>query len=232
MKSIFFVLVMCLSYVALNAQEAQNAQAPQTAQPGEKTFADLKNDGNKAIRAKDYKSALNLYEQALVKLGDQPVADTSMIYNMGYCAFVIKNYEKAIKYFDQAYSLGYNKVNSLLYKADSYKAMKNSDENLKALETAYSIAPEDAKVKSKLASYYVLSANSYYSKGSSLILKANNEITAGKLKTTDPKYIEVDKQAKEEYSKALPLVQKALEYDPANATAKKLKDACEMALKQ
>jgi pilus assembly protein Flp/PilA len=232
MKSIFFVLVMCLSFVALNAQEAQNAQAPQTAQSGEKTFAELKNEGNKAIGAKDYQSALNLYEQALVKLGDQQLADTSMIYNMGYCAFSIKNYEKALKYFDKSYTLGYKKVNSLLYKSDSYKALKNDDESLKALETAYSIAPDDAKVKSKLAAYYVKSANTFYSKGSSMILKANNEITAGKLKTTDPKYIDIDKQAKEEYNKALPLVQKALEYDPANATAKKLKDACEMALKQ
>lgn len=232
MKSIFFILVMCMSFVALNAQEAQNAQAPQAAQPAEKSFAELKNEGNKAIGAKDYQSALNLYEQALVKLGNQPVADTSMIYNMGYCAYSVKNYEKALKYFDQSYAMGYKKVNSLLYKSDSYKALKNDDESLKALETAYSIAPDDAKVKSKLASYYVKSANSFYSKGSSMILKANNEITAGKLKTTDPKYLDVDKKAKEEYNKALPLVQKALEYDPENATAKKLKDACEMALKQ
>lgn len=232
MKSIFFVLVMCLSFVALNAQQVQNAQAPQTAQPAEKSFAELKNEGNKAIGAKDYKTALSLYEQALVKLGDQPLADTSMIYNMGYLAFNLKNYEKALKYFDQSYSLGYKKVNSLLYKADSYKLLKNDDESLKALEAAYSIDPNDAKVKSKLAAYYVKSATSFYSKGSSMITKANQEITAGKLKTTDPKYIDIDKNAKEEYNKALPLIDKALEYDPANATAKKLKSACEMALKQ
>lgn len=232
MKRIFFAFVMCLGFAALNAQEVQNAQATQPAQPAEKTFAELKNEGNKAITAKDYQSALNLYEQALGKLGDKPLADTSMIYNMGYCAFSIKNYEKALKYFDQAYSMNYKKVNSLLYKADSYKALKNDAESLKALEAAYAIAPDDAKVKSKLAAYYVKSANSFYSKGSNMILKANNEITAGKLKTTDPKYIDIDKKAKEEYNKALPLVVKALEYDPANETAKKLKDACEMAIKQ
>lgn len=232
MKSIFFVLVMCLSFVALNAQQAQNAQAPQTAQPAEKTFAELKNEGNKAIGAKDYQAALNLYEQALVKLGNQPLADTSMIYNMGYCAFTTKNYEKALKYFDQSSAMGYKKVNSLLYKADSYKALKKDDENLKTLEEALAIAPDDAKVKSKMAAYYVKSATSFYSKGSSMITKANQEITAGKLKTTDPKYIDIDKKAKDEYNKALPLIQKALEYDPENATAKKLKDACELALKQ
>lgn len=229
MKSIFFVFIMCFSFVSLNAQEVQNAPA---AQPAEKTFAELKNEGNKAIGAKDYQSALNLYEQALTKLGDKPLADTSMIYNMGYCAYSIKNYEKALKYFDQAYSMNYKKVNSLLYKADSYKALKNDAENLKALEAAYALAPDDAKVKSKMAAYYVKSANAFYTKGSSMILKANNEITAGKMKTTDPAYIAVDKKAKEEYNKALPLVVKALEYDPTNATAKQLKDACEMAIKQ
>lgn len=229
MKRIFFVFVLCLSFVALNAQESQNAPA---AQPAEKTFAELKNEGNKAIGAKDYQTALNLYEQALGKLGDKPLADTSMIYNMGYCAFSVKNYEKALKYFDQAISLNYKKVNALLYKADSYKALKNDAENLKALEAALSIAPDDAKVKSKLAAYYVKSANSFYSKGSTMIMNANKEITAGKLKTTDPKYIDIDKKAKDEFNKALPLVVKALEFDPANATAKQLKDACEMAIKQ
>lgn len=227
MKRIFFVFVMCLGFASLYAQDAQPA-----APAAEKTFAQLKNEGNAAITAKDYAKALDLYEQALVKWGDKPIADTSMIYNMGYCAYSAKNYEKALKYFDQSYSMNYKQVNSLIYKADSYKALKNDAENLKALETALSIAPDDAKVKSKLGAYYVKSANSFYSKGSSILNKANAEITAGKLKTTDPAYIATEKKAKDEYNKALPLVEKALSFDPENATAKQLKNACEMALKQ
>jgi len=168
----------------------------------------------------------------MVKWGDQPIADTSMIYNMGYLAYNLKDYNKALKYFDQAISMNYKKVNALIYKADSYKALKNDAENLKALEEALAIAPEEPKVKSKLASYYIKSATSIYSKGSSIITKANNDITAGKLKTTDPAYIATEKKAKDEYTKALPLIEKALSYDPANATAIKLKEACELALKQ
>jgi len=219
MKRLFLIIVMCLGFMALNAQVV------------EKSFADLKNEGNTAINAKDYQKALDLYEQALVKLGAEPIADTSMIYNMGYCAYSVKNYEKALKYFDQSIAMDYKKVNSLIYKADSYKAMKNDAENLKALEAALAIAPDDAKVKSKLAAYYVKSATAIYSKGSNILRKVNDEITAGKLKTTDPAYITAEQKAKDEYEKAMPIIDKALSYDANNATAKKLKDACDAALK-
>lgn len=219
MNRIFFVFVMCIGFGVLNAQVV------------EKTFAELKNEGNAAITAKDYQKALDLYELALVKLGNEPIVDTSMIYNMGYCAYSTKNYEKALKYFDQSISMNYKKVNSLVYKSDSYKAMKNDAESLKALEEALSIAPDDAKVKSKLAAYYVKAATSIYSKGSAIITKANGEITAGKLKTTDPAYITAEKKAKDEYNKAMPLIEKALTFDPANKTATQLKTAIEMALK-
>ena len=219
MKRIFLILVLSFVVVALHAQVV------------EKTFAVLKNEGNAAIAAKDYAKALELYEQALVKLGNAPCADTSMIYNMGYCAYTSKNYEKALKYFDQSLSMNYKKVNALVYKADTYKALKNDAENLKALEAAQAIAPDDAKVKTKLAAYYVKAATGFYTKGSALIQKANNDITAGKLKTTDPAYKVTEQKAKDEYTKAIPLIEKALGFDPANKTAIQLKTAIEQALK-
>lgn len=219
MKRLFFVFVLCLGVMAANAQVV------------EKTFADLKNEGNAAIKIKDFPKALDLYEQALIKWGDKPIADTSMIYNMGYCAYSSKNYEKALKYFDQAINMNYRKVNAMIYKADAYKAMKNDAESLKSLEAAYAISPTDTKVLSKLASYYVKEANSFYSKGSAIILKANEVVTAGKLKTTDPAYLSALQKAKDEYQKSMPLIDKALGYDANNATAKQLKAACEQAMK-
>lgn len=218
MKRFFLVCVMFISVLFVNAQ-------------AEKTFADLKNEGNAAIKINDFPKALDLYEQALAKLGSQPIADTSMIYNMGYCALKAKNNEKALKYFDQAISMKYKMVNAYLYKADIYKLMKNDAESLKSLEAALAIAPNEVKVKSKLATYYVKSATGFYSKGSSIITKVNGDITAGKLKTTDPAYIAAEQKAKDEYGKALPLIEKALGFDPANATAKQLKDAIDAAMK-
>lgn len=219
MKKLFFVCVLCLGVMVANAQVV------------EKTFAELKNEGNVAVAAKEYPKALDLYEQALVKLGNEPLVDTSMIYNMGFIAFSIKNYEKSLKYFEQSISMNYKKVDALLKKADIYRIMKNDAENLKALETALSISPDDVKVKSKLATYYVKAATGFYSKGSAIITKVNADITSGKLKTTDAPYIAAEQKAKDEYSKALPLIEKALSFDPENATAKQLKAACEQAIK-
>lgn len=219
MKRLFFVLMMSLCILAVNAQVV------------EKTFADVKNEGNAAIKVKDYVKALELYEQALVLWGDKPIADTSMIYNMGICAMSSKNYEKALKYFDQTIAMDYKKVNSLVYESDVYRLTKKDAESLKTLEDALAISPEDAKVKSKLAAYYVKQANAFYAKGSAIITKVNGDITAGKLKTSDEPYKQAEKQAVDEFKKAMPLIEKALEYDATNATAKQLKSACEQAIK-
>ena len=219
MKRLFFVLMMSLGILAVNAQVV------------EKTFADVKNEGNAAIKVKDYAKALELYEQALVLWGDKPIADTSMIYNMGLCAMSSKNYEKSLKYFDQTIAMDYKKVNSLVYESDIYRLTKKDAESLKALEDALAISPEDEKVKSKLATHYVKQANTFYAKGSAIITKVNGEITAGKLKTSDEPYKQAEKQAVDEFKKAMPLIEKALEYDATNATAKQLKSACEQAIK-
>jgi tetratricopeptide (TPR) repeat protein len=218
MRKLFFIVLMFFVVSVVSAQ------AP------EKTFAELKNEGNLANKAKDYAKALELYEQAMILWGDKPIVDTSMIYNMGLWAKSTKNYDKALKYFDQSISMNYKKVNSLVNESDIYSLMKKNAESLKALESALSLAPEDPKVKSKLASYYVKEATAFYTKGSDIMAKVNAQITAGKLKT-----VEEQKKAEEpaivEFKKALPLIEKALGYDSANATAKQLKTACEQAIK-
>jgi tetratricopeptide (TPR) repeat protein len=219
MKRIFFVCVMLIGVLFANAQVA------------EKTFAELKNEGNAAVKANDFPKALDLYEQAIVKLGDSPITDTMMVYNMGLFAFKAKNYEKALKYFDQSFSMNRVKVNSLLSKSDVLKIMKNDDESLKAMEAAFAIAPKDAKVKGKLAGYYVKDASIAYAKGSAIINKANAEVTAGKLKASDAAYKTALESAAVEFKKAMPSIDKALSYDEANATAKQLKAACQQALK-
>jgi tetratricopeptide (TPR) repeat protein len=218
MRKLFFIILM------LFVVSAVNAQAP------EKTFADLKNEGNAAIKVPDYPKALELYEQALVKLGDQPLADTSMIYNMGICALKSKSYDKALTYFDKTIALNYKKVNSLVYKADVYRLTKKDAESLKALEEALALSPDDPKIKSKIAASYVKEANVFYTKASDIMTKVNGQITAGKLKTIEEQK-QAEKPAIDEYKKALPLIEKALSYDPNNATAKQLKTACEQAIK-
>ncbi|HNX55876.1 MAG TPA: hypothetical protein PKO30_09845 [Prolixibacteraceae bacterium] len=217
MKRIFVVLIMLISVVAANAQTA------------EKTFAELKNEGNAAVKANDFVKALDLYEQAIAKLGDSPITDTMMVYNMGIFAVKAKNFDKAIKYFDQSYSMNRMKVSSLLSKSDVLKALKKDPESLKAMEDAFAIAPKDPKVKAKLAGYYVKEASTVYAKGGAMINKANADLAAKKL--NDAGYKAAVADAGVEFKKALPLIDKALGYDDTNATAKQLKAACEAALK-
>lgn len=219
MKRIFFVCVMLIGVLGANAQVV------------EKTFAELKNEGNAAVNAKDYTKALELYEQAIVKLGDSPITDTMMVYNMGSFAFRAKNYEKALKYFDQSFTMNRMKVSSLLSKSDVLKVMKNDVESLKTMEAAYAIAPKDAKVKAKLGSYWAKEASTVYAKGGDILNKANAEVTAGKLKPNDAAYKTALQDASAEFKKAMPIIEKALGYDETNATAKQLKAACAAALK-
>lgn len=217
MKRFFFVCVMLVGVLAVNAQVA------------EKSFAELKNEGNAAVKANDFPKALDLYEQALAKLGDTPLTDTMMVYNMGVFAIKAKNYEKALKYFDQSYSMNRMKVSSLLSKSDVLKVMKKDAESLKTMEDAYAIAPKDAKVKAKLAGYYVKEASTAYGKGGGIINKANADLAAKKI--NDAGYKTAVAAAAVEFKKAMPLIDKALSYDETNATAKQLKAACEAALK-
>jgi tetratricopeptide (TPR) repeat protein len=217
MKRVFFVFVMLIAVLAANAQVA------------EKTFAELKNEGNAAVKANDFVKALDLYEQAIAKLGDSPITDTMMVYNMGLFAVKAKNYEKALKYFDQSISMNRMKVSSFLTKSDVLKGLKKDEESLKAMEDAFAVAPKDPKVKSKLAGYYVKEASTVYAKGGAIINKANADLAAKKL--DDAGYKSAVAGAGAEFKKALPLIDKALSYDEANATAKQLKAACEAALK-
>jgi tetratricopeptide (TPR) repeat protein len=217
MKRFFLALVLCFGIVAAFAQE-------------EKTGIDFKNEGNDALRAKDYPKALQLFEQALAKWGEEP-KDTAMVYNMAYCAYQAKSYDKALKFFDEAIALNYKKETALLYKANTYKALKNDEEYVKALEAALANSPNDEKIKSMLAIVYLKEANVFYTAGAKILKDAAADVAAAKYKTTDPQYKTATDNAKEEFKKALPIVEKALEYDPSNATAKQLKAVCEQAIK-
>jgi len=217
MKRFFLAIVLCFGVAVGFAQE-------------EKTAIDLKNEGNEALRTKDYPKALSLYEQALSKWGTDP-KDTAMVYNMAVCAYQTKSFDKAIKLLDESLALNYKKPVAILYKANIYKAQKKDAEYLKTLEEALVISPDDDKVKGMLATVYAKEANVFYTAGATILKNAAADVAAAKYKTTDPQYKEADGKAKEEFKKALPIIEKALGYDPNNATAKQLKAACEQMMK-
>lgn len=217
MKKFLLAIVFCFGIVVGFAQE-------------EKSAIDLKNEGNEALRAKNYPAALKLYEQSLGKWGDEP-KDTAMVYNMAVCAYQAKAYDKALKFLDESIALNYKKETAILYKANTYRALKKDDEYVKTLEEALVISPNDDKIKGMLATVYVKEANVYYTAGAKILKTAAADVAAAKYKTTDPQYKEAEGKAKEEFQKALPIIEKALGYDPENAIAKQLKAACEQMIK-
>lgn len=223
MKRFFLAFVFCFGIVAAFAQEAQEAQQ-------EKTAIDYKNEGNDALRAKDYSKALQLYDQALSMWGDEP-KDTAMVYNMAVCAYQTKNFDKALPLLDDAIAMDYKKETALLYKANIYKMQKNDEEYVKTLETALANSPNDEKLKGMLAIVYLKEANVFYTAGAKILQGAAADVTAAKYKTTDEQYKTAVTKANDEFKKALPLVDKALEYDPDNATGKQLKSVIEQNLK-
>lgn len=217
MKRFFLGLIFCFGIIVGFAQD-------------EKTAIDFKNEGNEALRAKDYPNALQLYEQALSKWGDEP-KDTAMVYNMAVCAYQTKDYDKALKYFDESIGLDYKKETALQYKANIYQLTKNDEEYEKALEAALAASPDDSKIKGRLATFYLKEANTYYSEGAKILKGAADDVAASKYKTTDDAYKKAVENAKDEFKKALPIVDKALAIDPANATGKQLKTAIEQNIK-
>ncbi|HEY3372925.1 MAG TPA: tetratricopeptide repeat protein [Prolixibacteraceae bacterium] len=218
MKRFFLALTLCFGIVLGFAQD-------------EKSAVEIKNQANDALRAKDYPTALKLYEEALSKWADTP-KDTAMVYNMAVCAYQTKDYDKALKYLDESIALNYKKENALLYKANIYKSMKNDEQYEKTLEEALANSPNDAKLKGMLATVYLKEANVFYTGGATILKNAAADVTASKYKTTDAAYKAEVEKAKAEFKKALPLVDKALTIDPENATGKQLKAACEQNSKE
>jgi tetratricopeptide (TPR) repeat protein len=209
MKQFLLALLFCFGGVVAFAQE-------------DKTAVDFKNEGNEALRAKDYTKALQLYEQALSKWGDEP-KDTAMVYNMAVCAYQVKDYDKALKFLDESIAMNYKKETALQYKANIYQLTKDDESYVKALEEALAVSPDNSKIKSRLATFYLKEANVYYTEGAKILKSAADDVTAGKYKTTDDAYKTAVEKANNEFEKALPIIDKALAIDPENTTGKQLK---------
>ena len=216
MKRFFLVTVFCLGVIAGFAQDAVDA-------------VQLKNDGNEALRGKNYKKALELFEKSIANWGDQE-EDKAMTYNAGYCAYKTKNYPKAIQYFGKSINDKYKVSTAILYKANSQRLSGNSEGFEETLEAGIADNPNNTKMKDMLATHYLKEGNAIYKKGAAILKKAAGDVAAGKYKTTDPQYAKATADAKVEFKKALPYFEKALKVAPNDATAKQLKDACTQAI--
>ena len=217
MKGFFLMIAFCFGMVSGFAQDAV-VDAIQ-----------LKNDGNEALRGKEYKKALGLFEKSIANWGEEE-KDKAMAYNAGYCAYKVKNFEKSVKYFDESIADNYKVATAYLYKANSLKKAGDDAGFVETLKAGISSNPNDAKMKSMLSKHYLREGNAFYKQGAEILKQAAADVAAGKYKTTDDQYKQATAKAKDEFKKALPLFDQALGITPDNATAKQLKAACTQAI--
>jgi tetratricopeptide (TPR) repeat protein len=215
MKKMAFILLLCLSFGTIIAQESIK----------------LQNAGNDALKAKDYAGALGNYEKAMAVWGTAP-QDFAMIYNCAFCAFQIKDYEKAIKYFDQSIANNFKAEDAMFNKAIVYKVLKNNDEYNKVINEGVVKYPENAKFKGELSRNYYVESVSHVNGANAILKGAVDKINTKKFKDAkDPGYIAEIAKAKKEFGAAIELLDKALALTPADEKISALKATCDKQIK-
>jgi tetratricopeptide (TPR) repeat protein len=181
----------------------------------DKSAADYKNEGNDALRNKDYQKALELYEQALDNWGEEAPVEDAMVYNMATCARRIESFDKAIKYYQMSKDQGFRDDIASYYIAFCLDKQGKDEEMEKFLVKnveKYSSSKYVGHMKKMLVTYYLKQGSEPYNEASQILASAQN---------ADPsQYDEINAKANDAFKQAKPWFEKALKYDPDNANAK------------
>lgn len=206
MKRLLTIALIALAF-NLNAQEAPE---------------DFVNKGNAAVQLKDYKGAFENYQKAFdlyEKQGKAKEIAPETIYNAGYCAHKANLHDDAITYLKKAIELNVKEAKPYQNLADVYKAKKDNEMYEKTLEEGLAKYPNDKALNKMMANLYVQKGNAFYKEGNN-IKKAANEsgLNASDTVAFKAEYAKADA----EFQKALPLIEKAYQYDSKNKNALKI----------
>lgn len=191
----------------------------------EESAAELKNQGNEALRSKNYKGALELFEKAIAAWGEEEM-DAAMVYNTATSARKIKNYDKAQKYYAESKKLNYKADVSTYYIASSLKSMGKNEEMEKVLLAGideFGTSKYVGHMKKMLAGYYVKESNSRYVKGQEIL---NTRVDGNR-----DQWDSIKAKAKVILDEATGFAKKALEYDATNKNAQAILTGIENFLK-
>ena len=131
MRKIIVLVALCLAVGNVFAQDADK----------------LRDEGDAALNAKDYATALTKYGEYL-KLNEYK--DTARIYNAGFAANQAKNYAEAAKYFDMSIKYNYNVDDAYVGEAMAYRNLNNTEEFLKTASEGLKAIPADNKNRTNL----------------------------------------------------------------------------------
>jgi tetratricopeptide (TPR) repeat protein len=180
----------------------------------EKSAAEFKNEGNAALKAKDYKTAMAAYESAIDVWDEAEEMDAAMIYNTATCARKLNDNEKSLKYYGQAKELGYKGDISTYYTGLAYKDNDQMEEMENTLLGGIEEFPTSKYLnymKKELATYYVKQANEYYVEGQKLL---NSRVDGNR-----DQWEAIKGNASVELEKAAELANKAISYQAGNKAA-------------
>ncbi|MFW6268107.1 MAG: tetratricopeptide repeat protein [Marinilabiliaceae bacterium] len=180
----------------------------------DKTAAEYKNEGNDALRDKDYATALENYEKAIENWEDGEPED-AMVYNAATCARRTEEFDKAIKYYEMAKERGFRDDIATYYIAYSLGKQGKAEEMKDFLKDAveeYQNSKYVGHMEKLLVNYYLKKGSEPFNEASEILASAQN---------ADPsQYDEITDNANEEFKKAKEWFEKALEIDPENEDAK------------
>ena len=208
MKRLLSIALVAMA-LSLNAQ---TTEAPE----------DFVNKGNAAVQLKDYKGAFENYQKAFdlyEKQGKAKEIAPETIYNAGYCAHKANLHDDAITYLKKAIELKVKDAKPYQNLAETYKAKKDNEMYEKTLEEGLAKYPNDKALNKMMANLYVQKGNAFYKKGND-IKKAANE--SGISQTDADAYNAELEKSKAEFEQALPLVEKAYQYDSKNKNSLKI----------
>ena len=183
----------------------------------DKTASDYRAEGKTAYKAKDYKTAFELFKKSIEVNETNGVTDTSLFYNAAYCAYKSKKYTDANVYFNKSIEIGYKKEKSYIFIANGAKRAKDNETLDKALEQGLKEFPESKKLLTFQAKRFFIVGLGHYNNASQLIQ------VAAQVVESDPKKFEIKKaEAEAEYKAAIPYLKKAYIINP---TMKNLPEA-------
>jgi len=178
----------------------------------------LKNEGNEAYKNKDFAGAFKAYSEALKLLEVQGTVDTALIYNAGYCAFKAELKNEALPYFQKSIELGYKESKPYQMIAVIQYDLKDVDGMIATCEKGLEKYNGDEKLKEYASKGYLKKGLEFYNAGNKIKKDANDS----GMNATDPeKFTAEYVKADDEFKKALPFMEKAVEYNPANENALK-----------
>ncbi len=139
MKKLILFAAVCLCTAGVFAQSA----------------ADLKNAGNEALRSKKYKVAIEKYE-AYMNAPDTE-KDIPLVYNTAICAYKIKNYAKAEKYFTKSIENKYKLSKAYYYCALMQKKQNKFDAMVTTLNQGIEACKgKNSKLVKALSKHYLI----------------------------------------------------------------------------